>query len=317
MANRTLEAKLLTRHDTAANWNNTNPVLSAGELGVEIDTHKLKIGDGNTEWISLPYIGGGTIANLPIATETTLGGIKVGSNLTISEDGTLSIPLATTEAAGVLSTTDKANLDAAYAHTLKTPGENPHGTTFGNLTGKPTTIAGYGITDAKIENDTITLGSNSVTPLTSTSSLDATKLTGTATINTTGNAATATSLENSQNITISGELEGSASFNGTAPITINIARKTATTLPETLALNTTYTLGELTANTTFALPSATTLATCRVRFAEGATAYTFAPTGSNFLPFNLTTVPNRYYDIIFDYDEVLNKWVPQIFSTEV
>lgn len=316
MANRTLEAKLLTRSDTAANWNNANPVLSAGELGVEIDTHKLKIGDGNTEWISLPYVGS-TSVNLPIATGTTLGGIKVGSNLTISEDGTLSIPLATTETPGVLSTTDKAALDAAYAHALKTPGENPHGTTFGNLTGKPTTISGYGITDAKIENNTITLGSNSIVPLTSSSNLNATKLTGTASISTTGNAATATSLQNPQNINITGELQGSATFNGNAPVSITLARKTATTLPTTLALNTTYTLGELKANTSFALPASTTFASCRVRFKEGATAYTFAPTGSNFLPFNLTTVPNRYYDIVFDYDEVLNKWVPQIFSTEV
>lgn len=43
----------------------------------------------------------------------------------------------------------------------------------------PTTLSGYGITDAKIENGTITLGSNTITPLTSTSTLDATKLSGT------------------------------------------------------------------------------------------------------------------------------------------
>ena len=36
-----------------------------------------------------------------------------------------------------------------------------------DITGKPTTIAGYGITDAFISNGTITLGSNSITPLTS------------------------------------------------------------------------------------------------------------------------------------------------------
>ena len=39
------------------------------------------------------------------------------------------------------------------------------------ITGKPTTIAGYGITDAKIENGTITLGSASITPITSHQSL--------------------------------------------------------------------------------------------------------------------------------------------------
>ena len=36
-----------------------------------------------------------------------------------------------------------------------------------NVKNKPTTIGGYGITDAKIDNGTITLGANSITPLTS------------------------------------------------------------------------------------------------------------------------------------------------------
>jgi hypothetical protein len=40
-------------------------------------------------------------------------------------------------------------------------------TAWADITGKPTTIAGYGITDAKIQNGTITLGSNTITPLTS------------------------------------------------------------------------------------------------------------------------------------------------------
>lgn len=38
---------------------------------------------------------------------------------------------------------------------------------FADLTNKPTTLAGYGITDAKIANGVITLGSNTITPLTS------------------------------------------------------------------------------------------------------------------------------------------------------
>ena len=42
-------------------------------------------------------------------------------------------------------------------------------TAWGDITNKPTTIAGYNITDAKIVNGTITLGSNSITPLTSSS----------------------------------------------------------------------------------------------------------------------------------------------------
>ena len=40
-------------------------------------------------------------------------------------------------------------------------------------------MSGYGITDAKIANGVITLGSNTITPLTASSTLDATKLSGT------------------------------------------------------------------------------------------------------------------------------------------
>lgn len=42
---------------------------------------------------------------------------------------------------------------------------------FNEITGKPTTLAGYGITDAKIAGGVITLGGNSITPLTSHQSL--------------------------------------------------------------------------------------------------------------------------------------------------
>ena len=38
---------------------------------------------------------------------------------------------------------------------------------FNDLDNKPTTLTGYGITDAKITNGTITLGSASITPITS------------------------------------------------------------------------------------------------------------------------------------------------------
>lgn len=45
--------------------------------------------------------------------------------------------------------------------------ENKPSYSFSELTSHPTTISGYGITDAKIQNGTITLGSNTITPLTS------------------------------------------------------------------------------------------------------------------------------------------------------
>lgn len=46
--------------------------------------------------------------------------------------------------------------------------------TWSQITNKPTTISGYGITDAKIANGTITLGNNTITPLTSFTETDPT-----------------------------------------------------------------------------------------------------------------------------------------------
>ena len=50
--------KILFRRDTAANWTSANPVLSAGEIGLESDTEKIKLGDGSTAWSSLDYFYG-------------------------------------------------------------------------------------------------------------------------------------------------------------------------------------------------------------------------------------------------------------------
>ena len=44
------------RRGIAADWLSANPVLAQGEMGFEMDTNKLKIGDGITHWVSLPYI---------------------------------------------------------------------------------------------------------------------------------------------------------------------------------------------------------------------------------------------------------------------
>lgn len=43
------------RRDTAANWTSTNPTLAIGEIGLETDTSKWKLGNGSTAWNSLAY----------------------------------------------------------------------------------------------------------------------------------------------------------------------------------------------------------------------------------------------------------------------
>jgi hypothetical protein len=50
-----MTSRLQNRRDTAANWTSNNPTLAAGEIGLETDTTKFKMGDGTTAWISLAY----------------------------------------------------------------------------------------------------------------------------------------------------------------------------------------------------------------------------------------------------------------------
>lgn len=47
--------KILLRRDTASNWTSANPTLSGGEMGIETDTLKFKLGNGSTAWTSLNY----------------------------------------------------------------------------------------------------------------------------------------------------------------------------------------------------------------------------------------------------------------------
>ena len=117
----------------------------------------LKNGSFNNCWVSAKH-GMGIRATsegssgayvLPVATATQLGGIKVGAGLVISN--------------GVLSVTGGGTADAVE---------------WKNVLNTPTTLAGYGITDARINSGTITLGGNSIVPLTASSNLDATKLVG-------------------------------------------------------------------------------------------------------------------------------------------
>ena len=44
------------RRDTAANWTSANPTLAQGELGIETDTSKVKVGDASTTWTGLSYL---------------------------------------------------------------------------------------------------------------------------------------------------------------------------------------------------------------------------------------------------------------------
>ena len=56
-----MPVRIQHRRGTAAEWTAADTVLAEGELAVEIDTGKYKIGDGATAWTSLLYSSGGYV----------------------------------------------------------------------------------------------------------------------------------------------------------------------------------------------------------------------------------------------------------------
>lgn len=90
---------------------------------------------------------------------TVTWGVQSGNKIPLTVDGTMNEVL--------LSETDPTV--PSWAKQSSKPSY-----TFSEIGSKPTTLSGYGITDAKIESGVITLGSNTITPLTSFTETDPT-----------------------------------------------------------------------------------------------------------------------------------------------
>ena len=178
MANR-----IQLRRDGAQQWANVNPILAQGELGIELDTSRLKIGDGVTPWNSLKYerpletesntadtlvkrdadgnfeagaITASLIGNAATATRLanarsfTLTGDMSG---TASFDGSANINItAELNYQPGLPHYDAEDLTATGTYTQLTIDSRGRVVTGAN----PTTLAGYGITDAQQINTTLT-----------------------------------------------------------------------------------------------------------------------------------------------------------------
>lgn len=63
------------RRDIAADWESVDPILADGELGIETDTNRIKIGDGVTEWTGLSY--GPVSDNLHIRVKNASGSVAI------------------------------------------------------------------------------------------------------------------------------------------------------------------------------------------------------------------------------------------------
>ena len=106
----TLTALQKQRRDTAANWTAANPTLLAGEIGIESDTSKIKIGDGTTAWASLAYTPWSQLSAYPIV------------NADIASNAEIAVSKLADGSARQLLQTDAAGTGVEWASNIDVPG---------------------------------------------------------------------------------------------------------------------------------------------------------------------------------------------------
>lgn len=86
--------RIQVRRGTASQWTSVNPILAAGEMGVESDTNLFKFGNGTSTWTALAYANNSDVAIAEISQDAINTALSMGSGLTKSyNDGTNTIQI--------------------------------------------------------------------------------------------------------------------------------------------------------------------------------------------------------------------------------
>jgi hypothetical protein len=115
-----MSTKIQIRRGLAATWVSSNPILSSGELGLETDTNKVKIGNGSTAWNSLEYFYDQSALSIASASATYLTQAAYASaSPNFATDAELASAIVTASAAAVayadaLTTADVAENTNLY-----------------------------------------------------------------------------------------------------------------------------------------------------------------------------------------------------------
>lgn len=109
---------------TAADWTAANAVMQNGEIGIEIDTNKSKIGDGVTAWADLPYTGASSASVAATPAVTTVAGRTGDITLSATDVNGLATVATTGAFADLTGKPTLANVATTGA--------------YSDLTGKPT-----------------------------------------------------------------------------------------------------------------------------------------------------------------------------------
>lgn len=141
-------------------WNGKSTVSVSQKTSSGTNIADITI-NGTTTQLYAPQGGGGTI------TDVTQNGTSVVSGGVAAVTVPTKVSDLANDAGYITGYTETDPTVPSWAKASSKPSY-----TFSEIGSKPSTISGYGITDAKIASGTITLGSNTITPLTSFTETD-------------------------------------------------------------------------------------------------------------------------------------------------
>lgn len=127
------------RRDTSANWSTYNAVLRAGEIGVEQDTGRAKMGDGATPWNSLNYwnpAGAAVGADAAPLNSPAFTGTPTGPTATT---GTNTTQLATTAFVAAALAGISGSVSSVFGRTGAITAESSDYSSFYDLAGAAST----------------------------------------------------------------------------------------------------------------------------------------------------------------------------------
>ena len=175
-----MAVKIQLRRGTTTQWNTTvdgivgGTILAEGEVGVNTTTNQMKVGDGSTRWVNLPYFASGTITNVTagdgITVNGTIGGSSTSGVTTVAVDTTYVVARNIINAKGdiIVGTADDTPtafpVGATNGHALTVSSSAAAGVAWGQIveaaiaTGAVTTtkIADSNVTTAKIADSNVT-----------------------------------------------------------------------------------------------------------------------------------------------------------------
>jgi len=110
-------ARIQLRRGTAAQWTSADPVLLEGELGLETDTGRIKVGDGVANWNTTTYnvSSGSTVADITVGPDNPASGGGAlsydGATATLTFTPAFETTTSLSIAANVLTYTDEDGVE--------------------------------------------------------------------------------------------------------------------------------------------------------------------------------------------------------------